>query len=160
MNVQVIEKDGQPEWAILPYKTYEQLLEDAEMLQDIGDYDAAMQAIADGEELIPSEVVYALVDGGNPIRVWREYRGMTQPQLAKVAEISVPYLSQLESGKRRGSTDVLNAIAKGLDLTLDDLIDLRTTTPPAILKGDAQAPEEESMSLDEINMLVHEVRRK
>lgn len=122
MNVQVIEKDGLPEWAILPYKTYEQLLEDAEMLQDIQDYDAAMQAIAEGEELVPSEVVYALVDGENPIRVWREYRGMTQAQLAKVAEISVPYLSQLESGKRKGSSDVLLAIAKGLDLTLDDLI--------------------------------------
>ena len=123
MNVQVIEKDGLPEWAILPYKTYEQLLEDAEMLQDIRDYDAVKQAIADGEELIPAEVVYALVDGENPIRVWREYRGMTQAQLAKVAEISVPYLSQLESGKRKGSSDVLLAIAKGLDLTLDDVVD-------------------------------------
>ncbi len=160
MNVQVIEKDGQPEWAILPYKTYEQLLEDAEMLQDIRDYDAAMQAIADGEELIPAEVVNALLDGENPIRVWREYRGMTQAQLAKVADISVPYLSQLESGKRRGSTDVLGAIAKGLHLTLDDLIDLSATTPPTILERVAQAPEEGSMSLDEINTLVHEVRRQ
>ena len=160
MNVQVIEKNGQPEWAILPYTTYEQLLEDAEMLQDIRDYDASMQAIADGEELIPGEIVNALLDGENPIRVWREYRGMTQPQLAKVAEISVPYLSQLESGKRRGSTDVLRAIARGLALTLDDLIDLRATTPPAILERVAQAPEEEPMSLDEINTLVHEVRRQ
>lgn len=123
MNVQIIEKDGNPEWAVVPYKTYEQLVEDAEMLQDVRDYDAAMQAIAEGEELIPSEVVDALVDGENAIRVWREYRGMTQQQLAKVAEISVPYLSQLESGKRKGSTSVLSAIAKGLDLTLDDLVD-------------------------------------
>jgi len=98
-------------------------MEDLEMLQDVRDYDAAMQAIAEGEELIPSEVVDALVDGENPIRVWREYRGMTQKQLARVAEISVPYLSQLESGKRKGSTSVLSAIAKGLDLTLDDLVD-------------------------------------
>lgn len=104
-------------------KADQQLLEDAEMLQDIRDYDAAMQAIANGEELIPGEVVNALLDGENPIRVWREYRGMTQPQLARVADISVPYLSQLESGKRRGSTDVLSAIARGLDLTLDDLIE-------------------------------------
>ena len=96
---------------------------DLEMLQDIQDYDAAMQAIAECEELIPSEVVYALLDGENPIRVWREYRGMTRQQLAKVAEISVPYLSQLESGKRKGSTNVLGAIAKSLDLTLDDLVE-------------------------------------
>jgi len=140
--------------------TDQHFLEDAEMVQDIQDYDAAMQAIADGEELIPGEVVNALVDGENPIRVWREYRGMTQGQLVQVAEISVPYLSQLESGKRRGSTDVLGAIAKGLDLTLDDLIDLRATTPPAILERVAQAHEEEPVSLDEINTLVHEVRRQ
>jgi len=122
MNVQVIEKDGQPEWAVVPYKTYQQLLEDAEMLQDIRDYDAAKQAITGGEELIPSTVVDALVDGENAIRVWREYRGMTQARLAKVADISVPYLSQLESGKRTGSTSVLRAIAQALDLTLDDLV--------------------------------------
>ena len=123
MNVQIIEKDGNPEWAVVPYVTYQQLLEDAEMLQDVQDYDAAMQSIADGEELIPGEVVNALVNGENPIRVWREYRGMTQAHLAKVAEISVPYLSQLESGKRTGSPGVLSAIARGLDLTLDDLIE-------------------------------------
>ena len=123
MNVQIIEKDGNPEWAVIPYRTYQQLLEDAEMLQDVRDYDAAMQAIAEGEELIPGEVVYALLDGENAIRVWRQYRGMTQRQLAKVAEISVPYLSQLELGKRKGSTSVLSAIARGLDLTLDDLIE-------------------------------------
>ncbi len=101
---------------------YRRTAEDAEMLQDIRDYDAAKQAIAEGEALIPGEVVDALLDGENTIRVWREYRGMTQQQLAKVAEISVPYLSQLESGKRKGSTGVLLAIARGLALTLDDLI--------------------------------------
>lgn len=141
-------------------KTNQQLLEDAEMLQAIRDYDAAMQTIADGEELIPAEVVNALVDGENPIRVWREYRGMTQSQLAKVADISVPCLSQLESGKRTGSPGVLNAIARGLDLTLDDLIDWKATAPSTILERVAQAPDEEPMSLDEINTLVHEVRRQ
>ncbi len=55
-------------------------------------------------------------------KVWREYRGLTQAHLVKVAEISVPYLSQLESGKRKGSADALLAMTKGLDLTLDDLV--------------------------------------
>lgn len=31
-NVQVIEKDGKPEWAIIPYETYIKLVEEAEML--------------------------------------------------------------------------------------------------------------------------------
>ena len=114
MNAQVIEKDGKPEWAVVPYEVYQRLVEDAEMLHDIRAYDDDRKAIEDGEELIPSEVTYTILDGENPIRVWREYRGLTQQQLAEAAGISVPYLSQIESGKRKGSTDVLAAIAKVL----------------------------------------------
>jgi hypothetical protein len=63
---------------------------DAEMLEDIHDYDAAVQALKDGEELVPSEVVYALLEGANPIRVWREYRGLTQGALASATESALP----------------------------------------------------------------------
>ena len=98
MSVQVIEKDGKPEWVVIPYEEYERLVEEAEMLQDVRAYDEAKKAIAVGEELIPSEVTYAILDGINPVRVWREHRGLTQQQLAKAVGISVPYLSQIESG--------------------------------------------------------------
>ncbi len=121
-NVQLILKEGQPEYAVLPYKLYTQLVEDAEMLQDIRDYDEAVQAIADGEELIPAHVVYAIIDGENPVKVWREYRGLTQQELAQAAGISASYLSQIESGKREGTTAVLQAIARAMDLTLDDVV--------------------------------------
>jgi DNA-binding XRE family transcriptional regulator len=122
MSVQVIERDGKPEWAVIPYEEYERLVEEAEMLQDVQAYDEAKKAIAKGEELVPSEVTYAILDGGNPVRVWREHRGQTQQQLAEAAGISVPYLSQIESGKRRGSAEVLAAIAKELGLSLDDIV--------------------------------------
>jgi DNA-binding XRE family transcriptional regulator len=122
-NVQVIEKDGKPEWAIIPYETYVRLVEEAEMLQDIRDYDSIKAAIERGEEeLIPSAVVYAILDGENPIKVWREYRGLSQQQLASATGISTSYLSQIEAGKRSGSTEVLAAIAKALDVTLDDIV--------------------------------------
>jgi len=120
--VQFILKDGQPEYAVLPYDIYLQLVEDAEMLEDICDYDEAMQRIEAGEELVPGEIVFAMVEGANPIKVWREYRGMTQPQLAEKAGISPAYLSKIESGNHPGSTDVLKAIAAALDLTLDDIV--------------------------------------
>ena len=121
--VQVIERDGKPEWAVLPYDVYVQLAEEAEMLQDIRDFDTVKTAIEQGnEELIPSEVTFALLDGENPIKVWREYRGLTQQQLAKMVEISVPYLSQIETGKRTGTTEVLLALAKSLKVTLDDIV--------------------------------------
>ena len=67
MKVQVIEKNGSPEWAVIPYESYIQLVEDASMLQDIRDYDEAKQAIQDGEELVPSHITFATLDGGNPI---------------------------------------------------------------------------------------------
>jgi DNA-binding XRE family transcriptional regulator len=123
MSIQVIERNGKPEWAVVPYETYLQLVEQAETLEDIRDYDTAKTALEGGEEeLIPSEVVYALLEGRNPIKVWREYRDLTQAQLAQAAGISVPYLSQLESGKRKGSTDILMSIAKALRLSLDDMV--------------------------------------
>ena len=121
-QVQIIERDGKPEWAVLPYDLYLQLAEEAEMLEDIRDYDAIKAAIERGEEeLIPGEVVDALLDGENPVKVWREYRGFTQQQLAEAAGISTPYLSQIETNKRAGTTEVLAAIAKALKLTLDDI---------------------------------------
>lgn len=123
MSVQIIEKNGQPEWAVLPYEEYQRLVAAVEMLQDIRDYDEAKLALASGtEELIPSEVTYALLDGANPIRVWREYRGMTQQQVAEAARISKPYLSQLESSQRKGTAEVLAAVAKVLHVSLDDLV--------------------------------------
>jgi len=122
MSVQLILKEGRPEYAVLPYDVYLRLIEDAEMLADVHDYDAGMQAIAEGEELIPAEVVYSLLDGGNPIRVWREYRGLSQAELATRAGISASYLSQLESDKRDGTMDVLSALAEALNVGLEDLV--------------------------------------
>ncbi len=40
-KVQLIIKEGQPEYAVVPYEMYLQLVEDAEMLEDIRDYDEA-----------------------------------------------------------------------------------------------------------------------
>jgi len=121
--VQVIERDGKPEWAVLPYEVYVQLAEEAEMLQDIRDYDSVKTAIEQGkEELIPGEVTFALLDSENPIKVWREYRGLTQQQLAEMVGISTQYLSQIETGKRTGTTEVLLSIAKVLRVTLDDIV--------------------------------------
>ena len=122
MSVHLIIKEGKPEYAVVPYEGDVRLVADAEMLEDIRDYDAAVQAIDNGEELIPADVVYALLDGANPIRVWREYRGLSQSELATAAGISSSYLSQLETGKRTGTADVLNTLAGVLNIDLADLV--------------------------------------
>ena len=121
-QIQIIKRDGKPEWAILPYEDYLQLIEQAELLEDIRDFDATSAAIERGdEELIPAEVVNTILDGKNPVKVWRDYRGLTQQQLADTVKISKPYLSQIETGKRNGTTDVLSAIAKALDISLEQI---------------------------------------
>jgi len=124
MTVQVINNNkGKPEWAVVPYETYLQLVEQAEMLQDVQDYDIAKAAIERGDdELIPSDVVYAILDGENPIKVWREYRNLSQQEVANDAGISVPYLSQLETNKRKGSLEVLSALAKVLNVSLENIV--------------------------------------
>ena len=122
MSAQVIKKDGRPEWAVVPYDEYVRLKEEAEMLQDIAEYDSAKEAIEGGEELIPGEITFAILDGQNPVRVWRKHRGMTQEALAQAAGISKPYLSQIETGKRTGTAEVLVAIADALGVTVDDVM--------------------------------------
>lgn len=123
MSIQVIKKGDQPEWAVVPYKTYLELVEKAEMLQDVQDYDSAKAALERGdEELIPGEVINAILDGENPIKTWREFRGMSQSEAADKAGISVPYLSQLETNKRKGSLDVLTALARVLRVSLEDIV--------------------------------------
>ena len=123
MTVQIIKQNDRPEWAVIPYDQYLELVENAEMLQDIQDYDRAKAVIISGqEELIPAGVVNAILDGENPIKVWREYRNLSQTQLAEKADISVPYLSQLETGKRTGSVESLSVIAKALDVSLELIV--------------------------------------
>ena len=123
MAVQVIKQGGKPEWAVVPYQKYLELLEKAEMLQDVQDYDSAKMALEEGkEELLPESFINELLEGANPVKVWREYRVLTQKKLADAAGISVPYLSQLETGKRKGSLEVYSAIATALSVTLDDIV--------------------------------------
>jgi DNA-binding XRE family transcriptional regulator len=122
MSVQIIKQGDKPEWAVVPYEVYLQLIEDAEMLQDVKEYDRVKAALDAGdEEVIPGEVVDAILDGANPIKVWREFRGLSQQDVAERIGISIPYLSQLETGKRRGSFAVLSTLARALGVPLDSL---------------------------------------
>jgi len=119
MNVQIIQKDGKPEWAVLPYENYLRLMEHTEMLQDIRDYDAAKQALKYGEELIPSEITYDILDGENPIKVWREHRGLSQQQLADAAGLGNEYLAEIEANRREATRNESAALAQALGLAVD-----------------------------------------
>jgi DNA-binding XRE family transcriptional regulator len=122
-TVQIIEKDGQPEWVIIPYNDYLRLSRQAELLGGAPGHLAENASVEEGgRSHIPTEITQTVQVGENPIKAWRERRQMTQQQLAKATGISTPYLSQLESNKRTGSARVLKAIAKALGASLDELV--------------------------------------
>ena len=113
-----------PDPLLTTVDAYRQLLELAEDAEDIRAADKAMREIENGEdELIPGSVVDALVDGENrPLRVWREYRRLTQDALAKKAGVGKSYISQIETGRREGSISVYRAITRALQVDIDDLV--------------------------------------
>ena len=114
-----IEKRGKPTHAVIPIRTYRRLLEELDELVALRAYDRH-KATPPGET-IPASLVYALADGGNPIRLWRMHRRLTQAKLAKCCDIAVPYLSQIETGKRQASSAVLKKLAAALGVAMDDL---------------------------------------
>jgi DNA-binding XRE family transcriptional regulator len=95
-------------------------MEDAE---DIASATVVLERIARGEEeWVPAHVVERLIDGDNPITVWREHRGLTISALAEKAGLSQSYLSQIESGKREGRVGMLVNLARALSVGLEDLV--------------------------------------
>lgn len=123
MNIQIIKKNGKPEWAVIPFSEYEKLQEALEDAEDIKDIEKNLKAIHDGTEIaIPGEVTFAILDGTNPIRAWREYKHIKMNELAKNVGISSAYLSQIENNKRNPTIDTLKNIAKELDIDIETLI--------------------------------------
>ena len=123
MKTQIIEKDGNPEYAVLPYSEYQALIKELEELQDIRDFDLAMKKIEKGEDtLVPSDVVYRILDGVHSVRAWREYRNITLHDLAQKCSVTGAAISQIENGKREPSVKLLKKIAEILEVDLDDLV--------------------------------------
>ena len=85
MRVETITRNGK-EFALIPVRALQKLMEDAEMLADVKAYDAAKARLDDGsDELIPLEITERRLKGEPALRIWREHRKLTQEQLAKKA---------------------------------------------------------------------------
>ncbi|MBL0942258.1 MAG: helix-turn-helix transcriptional regulator [Alphaproteobacteria bacterium] len=103
----------------MPYDDYEVLLNTLEELSDIHDYQVAMNS---DTESVPATLVDRLLKGDNPLKVWREHRNLTQQKIAQAADISIPFLCQLETGKRQPYLKTYQKLAKILQVSIDDLI--------------------------------------
>ena len=72
-------------------------------------------------EQVGQTVGKAVQDIGGYIRTQREGAQVSMRQLAKLAGISNPYLSQVERGLRKPSAEILGQIAKGLRISAEVL---------------------------------------
>ncbi|MGW0605737.1 helix-turn-helix domain-containing protein [Streptomyces sp. NPDC002640] len=59
---------------------------------------------------------------GEALRRERLAQGRTLKEVAEAARISMPYLSELERGRKEASSEVLAAAARALGLSLGDLL--------------------------------------
>lgn len=117
-KLQIIYGDNGPAFVVLPIAEYlahfpESTLSDEEL------FDLA-RSQNDGERT-PHDVVKRLIDGENPIKVYREWRKLTQEELAAKTEVSPGYISQIERGARRLSRKTRAAFARALGVDADDL---------------------------------------
>lgn len=112
------------EMVTIPREEYDRLRAAAEDLADLMAYDRAQAALAAGEdELIPAAFANRLLNGENPLRVYRDLRRLTQAALADLAGINRVTVAEIETGRKQGSVATLRALAVALGVTLDDLAD-------------------------------------
>jgi transcriptional regulator with XRE-family HTH domain len=69
----------------------------------------------------PGKDVYRAL--GRAIKVTRTEQGLERKELARVSGLSYPYLSEIEKGKKRASTEALLAIAQALGLRQSELLE-------------------------------------
>ncbi|HUD52606.1 helix-turn-helix transcriptional regulator [Parvibaculum sp.] len=132
--------DGQPLFVLVPVAEYETLtnLGDA-----AGEMSRAHAILAERLGGAPAGVAHRIAEGENPVRVWREFRGLKAVALARAAGISPAYLSEIETGKKDGTFRTMASIARVLGVSLDDL---------------APAADEAGKRLRERNALIDGVR--
>jgi hypothetical protein len=79
MKAQIIEKDGRPEFAVIPYVDYEHFLE---LIEDEADACAVAEFHTDytaGKAfLVPDDILRRELAGESPVKLWRAQRNLTQ----------------------------------------------------------------------------------
>ena len=110
------------ETVTIPKAEYERL----RALEDAADIQAALAVearIASGEEeIIPASVVNRLLDGETPLRVWREFRELTQTDLARLSGVNPIQIVDIEAARKSGSVGTLRKLAAAQHVSVDDII--------------------------------------
>lgn len=63
---------------------------------------------------------------GKRIKELRCIKGLSQAALAEYADVSVPFISHIETGRKQAGLNVLVRIARSLDVSIDYLVGINT----------------------------------
>ena len=98
MNVQVIAREGQPEYAVLPWAEYQQLLKDAGRTTPVSKVEQPLASLRE-------------------LKTLREQASLTLEDVAREAGISPHYLQMIESGEREVSDVLKRTLARALQVS-------------------------------------------
>ena len=117
---QIIRTPHGEELVVLPRADYEALVEradhEAEDAEDVAIYDARKAELAAGGGILPPDVSAAILRGASRLKAIRNWRGETQLHLTFKTGIAQGYLSDLENGRRRGTSDTIAKLAQALNV--------------------------------------------
>ncbi|APS55763.1 hypothetical protein AVI51_16825 (plasmid) [Piscirickettsia salmonis] len=84
INYQVIEQNGKPAFAVVPFAEFEKLMAQVEL----------EEPATKKEPTVPHEVAKLVtLKNYSPVKAWRKYKGITQAELAEKLKLTQPALS-------------------------------------------------------------------
>ncbi|VVO17457.1 helix-turn-helix domain-containing protein [Pseudomonas fluorescens] len=101
MDIQIIARDGEPEYAVLPWAQYQALLKAAGVTGQAPREATVRQAPA-ADQILP---------GLDQLRSLREGKGIAIEALARTVGISPSYLALIESGERQPDAAIRRSLA-------------------------------------------------
>jgi hypothetical protein len=120
---QFIRTPAGEELVVLPRADYEALVEradqEAEDADDVAIHNARKAELAVDGVVAPPEVSAAMLRGDSRLRAIRRWRHKTQVYLEAETGIGQGYLSDLEHGRRAGTPETLEKLARALDVPVD-----------------------------------------
>ena len=101
MDIQIIARDGEPEYAVLPWAQYQALLKAAGVTEQSPREATVRHAASSDPEWV----------GLDQLRRLREEQGIAIEALARTVGISPSYLALIESGERQPGDAILRSLA-------------------------------------------------
>lgn len=109
MGVQVISRDGQPEYAVVPWVEYQRLVAAAAGRVDSSTENAAADLQPGAEPAAP--IAHLPPPSFERLRELREDQGLPLESLARAVGISPSYLSMIETGEREPDAAIRRSLA-------------------------------------------------